>query len=64
MPTHKTSMTFKEEPIPFRIQITKLITKYIALGPQRKQKEKKIKKLWLRTLQPQKSKCFRTSYVQ
>ena len=54
MPIHKMSMAFIEEPIPFRIQITKVyITEYTALRPQRKPKDKKIKGLWLRSLQPQ-----------
>ena len=57
MPIHKISMAFIEEPIPSRIQITKdYITEYIALRPQRKRKDKKIKRLWSRTLQPQKPK--------
>jgi len=52
-------MAFIEEPIPFRIQITKVyITEYIALRPQRKRKDKKIKTLWLRTLQPQRPKLY------
>ena len=54
MPIQKMSTAFIEEPMPSRIQITKgYITEYIALRPQRKQKFKKIKRLWLRTLQPQ-----------
>jgi len=57
MPMHKMSMAFIEEPIPFRIQITKdYIPEYIGLRPQRKRKDKKIKGVWLTTLQPHRPK--------